>query len=568
MVNFQDQEAKLLKKQSTKKAAKKSSLVRPWERFLAFTGDLAVAHLVSFLLLSFPSFAAFERNLGIKVKPLAKLMSFEPEMLAFLTFWFLVTIFFRFFHSVIFGTSLFETIGGFHSSGPWWWKRVGGGARTLVDLLLGPFLVFDLPLLRGKPTVKESLVGSKLLAGKRTSSWRLYLSLPLVLLLSMTAPLFKDLALADGLVVSFDTVEKTPLKKGDDFSRFLDYNSEKFHFKSFSSLGNGRFSLFPDFEFIKVHTKKRLSPYLLIFDHENKTTGHLKIGHRLQFLELLRIGARGNPLFSKSFPALASAMAEETKKYGLRPFDPKRGNQLLLNPMVTDDINKLIKASFELGMGNIVGHILNFGPFLRGFIELRSAFLFLIPKGIKPEVDVVSLGSSDFLRFRQTLGKDYPIQRPVIETYIPLETHNAFTLEMAWDKSLPGALSAKSFREVFLANAEWFFDYTDFFKKPRLEAQVTPVYALDLLSEKDKSQPLREILEEFLYRYYYQICRTAIKNGDIELMESLKFNIMRLSSIMQIKENKKKSLFSNLFINQWRELWNSFQARDRTYFNI
>lgn len=566
MVSFWSNEAKALKKQSSSKKKTKAVLARPWERFLAFLGDLAFAHLLSFLLLSFPSFARFEKAIIQNLSGLAKALKVEPEFLGFLFLWFVVTIFFRFLHTLFFGVSLFEMLAGFRSSGPWWWRRVGGASRHLVDLILGPLLVFDLPLLRGKASLKEDLSGSKLLMTRKSGAWKLYLFLPLVLLFSISGPLFKNLALADGLVVSFETVDKKELKKSDNFNSFQDFNSEKFNFKVFSSLENGRFSLFPDFEFIKIKTKKRLSPYLLIFDHQNKTSGHLKVGHRLQLLELLRIGARGNPLFAKTFPALSEALREDHAKFAEKAYDPKVGNQLLFNPLIKEDIIKLVKASFELGMGNIVGHVLHYGPFLRGFIELRSAFLYLVPKGVKPEVDLITLGSGDFLRFRQTLGKEYPVARPVIETFIPLESHNAFSLQMAWDNSLPSALSANSFRETFLANAEWFFDYKDFFKKPHLEAQVTPVYALDLLSEKDKSQESREILEEFLYRYYYQKCRKAIKSGDRELLESLRFNIMRLSSIMQVKS--KESLFSALFINQWKELWNSFQARDRNYFNI
>lgn len=561
-----DGEANLLKKQSRSKKKTTAVLARPWERFLAMIGDLAASHLLCFILLSFPSFSRFEKALIANLKGVAGLLKVEPEFLGFLSLWFIVTMFFRFLHTLIFGVSLFEMLAGFRSSGPWWWRRVGGASRQLVDIILGPFLVFDLPLLRGKASMKEQLSGSRLLMTKKSGAWKLYLVLPLILIFSVSGPLFKNLAMMDGLVVSFEKIDKKELKKSDDFNSFQDFNSEKFHFKIFSSLAGGRFSLFPDFEFVKIQKKKRLSPYLLIFDHTNKTSGHLKVGHKLQFLDLLRVGARGNPLFGKTFPALAEALREKPGKFDPRPYDPKVGNKLLLNPMIKDDIKRLVRASFELGMGNIVGHVLRYGPFLRGFIELRSAFISLVHRGAKPEVDIITLGSGEFLRFRQTLGEGYPVARPVIETYIPLESHNAYTLEMAWNKSLPGALSAKSFREAFLGNAEWFFDYSDFFKKPHLEAQVTPVYALDLLSEKEKSQASREILEEFLYRHYYQKCRKAIQSGDRELIENLRFNIMRLSSILEIK--KTKTLFSNLFINQWKELWNSFQARDKNYFNI
>ncbi|MCF8060090.1 MAG: hypothetical protein K9K67_12385 [Bacteriovoracaceae bacterium] len=552
----------------SKNASKKTNLARPWIRFLAFTGDLGLAHLLSFFLLSFPTIAFFEDRLIESIKPIALALGFSPELVGFLIFWHLMTMILRFIHTFIFGVSFFEHLAGLTSTGPWWWQRLGGGARVMIDSVMGPFLVFDLPLLFNKVTLKEDLIGSKLVYRGRKKDWRLYFFLPLTILFSFSGPLFKDLTLIDGLIVSFENIEKEGLKAGDDFSKFTSYGSEKFKLKTFSSLDNGRFSLFPDFEFVKVKKKKRLSPYLLIYDHANKTTGELKVGLKIYLLDLLKRGERGNPFFRKSFPALHQAIHSERAGFAEKPFSTFNENRSLMNPMIKDDIKNLIKASFELGMGNIVGHILTYGPFLRGFIEVRNALISLSKPGVHPEVDMITMGNMDFLSFRQTFSDDIPFNKQVVSTYIPIGTHNSFTLEMGWDKSLPGALSSKGFRESFLANGEWFFDYYDFFKRPRLEAEVTPFYAIDLLANQSFEQPTQEILEEFLYRYYYQKCRKAIQSEDKAMIEGLRYNIIRLSSIIKVKNEGKKKNFSALFLNQWKELWSSFQAQDKNYFNI
>lgn len=575
-VSFWPTQVKRLKIRMTSKKAQKLKMARPWPRFLAFIGDLAVGHLLSYVLLSFPSITHFEKRLMLTTSGFAKLFGFSQEMFGFLCYWFLMTMLFRFIHTLVFGVSLFERLAGLDSSGHWWWKRLAGGARVMLDTVMAPFMVFDGRLLMKKATLKEELTGCYLVKRPRDKDWPLYFFLPLIMLISFSAPLFKDLMLIDGLVVSFESLEKEDLKPGDNFANYTSYASERFKFKTFSSLDNGRFSLFPDFEFVKVKTKKRLSPYLLIYDHESKTSGELKIGYKIALLDLLKRGAHGNPLFMRKFPALAEAMArynddKEKRAFRVRNFDETNENRALLNPMVQEDIKKLIQASFELGMNNIVGHILTYGPFLRGFIEVRQALLMLAKPGIRPEVDMITMGNMDFLRFRQVFSDDYPRDKQVTATYLPIGTHNAFTIEMGWDKSLQGALSSKSFRENFLANGEWFFDYENFFKKPRLEAEVTPFYALDLLATQDSKQPTQEILEEFLYRYYYQKCRKAIQSGDKMMLESLKYNLVRLSSIMRVKDKddrKKDHVFSSLFLNQWQELWSSFQAKDRAYFNI
>jgi len=540
---------------------------------MAYIGDLSLGYLLGHTFLSFPAFSVSEKNLGTGLSGLAGLIGLRPDMLAFLIYWLVITHMMIFANVILFGLSPFQLLAGFRTSGPWWLSRIGGGARVLIDMVIGPFLIFELPLLKGKPTLKEKLTGSLILRGS-AGQWRLFLVIPILLMISITAPLFKDFTVLESLVVSFEEVDKAELEPGDNFAKFNEYASDRFKLKTFTSLDDGRFSLYPDFEIVKVRAKRRISPFLLIYDHENKTAGELKVRKRIALLELLKLGVKGNPFFARSFPALAGAISLGSTKFKERDLSKSGDNSTLFNPMVKEDIKRLVQASFELGLNNIVGHILTYGPFLRGFIEVRQAFSSLIKPGVPPEVDILSMGNMDFLRFRQSFSDDIPISKQVVETYIPLGTNNALSIELAWDKTLQGALSGNVFRKSFLARGEWFFDYENFFTKPHLEAGVNAFYAIDLLNNRVNKQRDQEILEEFLHRHYYQSCRRAIMEDDERLFKVLKTNIMRLSSIMNIKNDmadkikEKDKSYSSSFLIQWRDLWTSLRSRDRNFFNI
>ncbi len=546
---------------------KKRPLARPSTRLLCLLGDYFLGHFLTYFLLSFSFFGQLEVSLVSFFGQASGLNTFS---LGFFLYWHLITVLMRFFHTLLLGVTPFEYLAGLSNEGPWWWQRLAAGGRVIFGGIVDLFIVGNLPLLANKPSFKEVSLGCRLIRSRtrKNTNYRTFVFVCVAMVVAIFSPLVKDFNLLKTLVVSVEEVKKEQLIKGGDFSSYKTYKSEKFHLETFSSLANNRFSLYPDFEYIKIKNKKRVNPFLFIYDHEQRSSGELKVGHSLNLLELLKRGAYGNPLFRLKFPALYKEIHGPLISSKRRQWNEGQARKALLNEAVRKDIKKLIQASFELGKGRLMGHIFEYGPFLRGFIRLRETFLYLLKPGVTPEVDLIKMGSVDFLRFRQVFPKDLPFNKGVIETYVPIETPYSVSLMMGWDHSLPGALSAKTFRRAFLGDAKWYFDYSAVFDFPKEEKDMNPMVLLDFLSKDLKNQDKRELREEYLYQYYYHRVRELFKKGDKLGMEVIKNNMIRLSSLFEVKNSTKKNSFSNLFLDRWSELYSSLVREEITYFNL
>jgi hypothetical protein len=139
---------------------------------------------------------------------------------------------------------------------------------------------------------------------------------------------------------------------------------------------------------------------------------------------------------------------------------------------------------------------------------------------------------------------------------------------MGWDHSLPGALSANIFRRSFLGDAKWFFDYQAVFPFPEREREMNPMVLLDFLSKDLKRQEQRELREEYLFQYYYSQCRSFLKSGDEAAQEILKNNMIRITSLFEVKNGEGNKAFSKLFMERWSELFSAFVGLNQLYFNI
>jgi len=553
-------------------------LTGPFDRFVIFLGSLSLGSFVSHYLLSFKSFQSLESSFSQFFDPIAQAFGLPSEALSYLPMIFVTSQVIVFFSTLVFGRSLFEMVAGVRNSGPWWWQRIGGASKAIFDIAIGMFFIFDLPILVKKATLKERMVGSYSLVSKKALSIRSLFIIPFFILLTLFAPLMTNLEFLEGHPVTQMKVEADKLGNTSDFSEFKEVSSELFHFKSFTSMGEGKLWPLPDYDRIRARKKKKISPTLVIYDAKNKTSGHWRLKKQISLLKLLSLGRKGNPLFSVHFPHLNGAI--ELMKQDPQAFAKKEGISLerfddLFTPEVKREIEVFFKASFELGSDKLVGHTLTYGPFLRGFIEVRQAVLGLLPKGSKAEVDLIELGNHNFLRFRQKHEKGSILGKSYTESYLPIGTEHAGLFEIGWDSDLSGALGAKHFRESVLSRAQWYFDYKNIFKSRIKNAlnEVTKSSALvilDLLIERELSKEDQSLLEKLLYRYYFDICRKAIKNSDADLIELIKDNFGRLSSFIEYKNSLSKdgggAFFSATFTKNWKSLWDGFRLQKDDFF--
>lgn len=559
-------------------------LTGPVDRFIVFLGNLSLGSFVSHYLLSFREFRSLETSLVGLFSPIAQILHLPTDVVSYLPMIFLVSQTLIFFSTLLLGRSLFEMMAQMRNSGPWWWQRIGGGARAIIDIFLGPMLIFDFPLIFKHPSYKEKIVTSYSLAPRQGTPLRLILIMPIFLLFTLFAPLMTNFQFMSATPITIVDVPVKKLEGGKDFSKFQDVSSELFHFKSFTSFAEGQLWPLPDYHKVRVRKKKKISATLLIYDQRNKNYGQWRIRKRISLLNLLALGRRGNPLFSLKFPHLNHAIElqkDNSNYYGKRDARALEQFPSLFTMELKKEIQRFFKVSFELGIDHLIGHTLTYGPFIRGFVEVRQALLGLLPQGVKPEVDLVHLGDNHFLRFRQNHQKNSILGKSVTETYLSIETENALLFELGWDSSLSGALSAQSFRENVLAQAQWFFDYKNLFMQ-RMTKEIddyayqlkksSAFFILDLLLQNELKTKDQTLLEHILYRFYFDICRRAVENSNsnTDFYEMIRENFGRISSLIDYRNNlareRNKNIFSLIFMKKWKDLWNGLRLKNRNFF--
>ena len=535
-------------------------------RFLCFLGDLGLGYFSFHYLASYPSFMSMDKTLR------ELFASFSPDkafLYSTIVMVYFLTMLWRFYANLIFGMSLFQIFGGVRAQGKFWWVRVGGAARVVLETLFGWTSLLHLPLLMKKKVLSEAWTDTDLRI-KDNLFTKLFKSLmiPFWLVFSFYAPLLQNLTLIDGLVLSTDVEKATKLTNTTNFDQFFHYNSNRFKFKAFSSLNEGQLQFIPDFQITRKRGKRSIVSYISIYDVKSGRYGTFKTNKKVNLFKLIEKARVGNPLFDKSFPELAKVLNRDIGHYQIREYKKEFEKQAILNPLAIEQIEDLFKASLELGGSTLLSHTLQYGPFIRGFVELRRNILSLVRQGLNVEADFLEVGNQKFLRLRQEVGGVLEFGKEQVETWLPLGTMNALIFEMGWDKDLASALSRKTFMASFMGTVDWFFDYKKFFAHPELEAQMSPFQVVDHMTSLKLNQGQIEILEEYLFRYYYELCRSSLKEDLPALQDFLEENLKRLSLVIDIKKKGKDNKLTEAFIEQIEELKKSFIARDKNFFNI
>jgi len=481
---------------------------------------------------------------------------------------YILSHFIRFYFTLVFGVSLGAFLMGISSDGRWLWKRIGGGGRVVFETFTSPLLVFDLPLFGGNPTFKERLSFTRLV--ERPTIWASkgrFIFLPIFMFSAFVAPLLQNLTLIDGLVVSFSTEKKEKLGQNTNFDSFKYHPSNRFKLNSFTSLQNQRFVLLPSFQITKKNNKKRINPFLIIYDTKNGSDGEFRITGKVDLLDILERARKGNPLFNARYKELHQLLNEDRKIYVKKPYRQEYGKKFLISKLVHEEIDSLVQSSFELSLSNLPSHVLDNGPFIRGYVDLRNALLTITSRSQVPEVDILKMGSTQFLRFKQIFDSPPEGQRAYQETLLPLTTNNALIYTFNWGKSMQDALSRKEFRESFFGVVDWYFDYSNVFTFPETIEDMKPLHILDFFTKNDLSKKERDRLEEFIYHYYFKLGRDSLQRNDDKLRNFIISSLNRLFLIARLK-NSKENYYSTNFFNLVTGLKKSLKNKSNQYFNF
>jgi hypothetical protein len=533
-------------------------------RFLAFLGDFSLGLALFFYFNSYESFRELYLWLFSGLKSLALATDIPvafANTITFIILSYFLTIALRFYGTLLFGSSLFQKLLGIHGSSTFWWNRIGGSARVVLELILGPFLIFDLAAFRQKVTLKEKLSQTKLL--RRPSLLSIPVAvivIPILLIGSFYTPLLQNLTLIDGIKVSFTKEVAEDLSHSTSFENFKELSSNNFSFSAFSTLANERLILIPGLDLKRQKKKRKVSPFLYIYDLKNKTIGKMKSVGELRLVSLLALGAKGNPLFNHYFPELGKILKSGGKKYNRIQYKSEFKDKHLLNPLARQEIKKLVRSAFELSVGNLIEHSWTHGPFIHGLVLLRRALVGKVDKGSIPNIDFVKIGNYEFLRLRQHFDEFTNPDNPVVESLIPMDTLNSSVFRLSWGSSREDSLSRDLFKKELLATTHWYFDYENVFDMPSDFKDFSALSISDFLIRKKIKGDKKKRIQEFTIKYFTKLGHKTLH--DEILRPIIITEIKRLLFIGQYKS----SGFDEKFITKLLLLLDAINSKNESFF--
>ena len=495
-------------------------------RLSAFLLDLSLGHLLfycnpDFFYRFFPLF--LEGGLLPAIEMLSMLL--------------IPTFLIRFYGTLLLGVSPGQWLCFLGVRPQGWRARLLGAIRVCSEIVGIPlFFIFQFPLLRGGKTWGESISGTRLTLKSRMSLPVQLLLIAVFVLFSLVIPLGQYFIFSEELKVAFTRKNLHALNSTQDVPVNI-YSSNRFRFQTRSRLDEKRFLILPDFEFVKINNKKKIKPFLIVYDRRTKKTGHLKISGQVDFLSILEKGKRGNPLFRYYYPKISQAIDKDRNHYARVPYSERYESKPLIDIETQKEIGVFLGDVLNTSFSKIGTHLITKGPFVRGYWESKRDLLDLVEKGVRPEVSLLFWGNQGFLHFRQMYSM---LEWSLRDTYIPTGTVNGIRLNLIWEDGAQDI--EKTFLKDFFHSTKWYFDFKDTFSFPMDEDRLTPFHVIDYFLEQNLDEAKRELLENYLLKFYFLISKEVVNNNDSTLESLLvdifvRYNFVAQTDYIGVRKN-------------------------------
>ena len=541
-------------------------------RFLAVIFDFCLA----FTLFSFLSKWEFLNDFYKEIHKviislnLFKKYQFLNHTLPFVCLIFSLFFILRFWTTLIFGVSFSQFILGLRGDVSRLWDRIGGSIRVIFELLFLPLFLFELISIFRMRTLKEFLTYTHVVdRDPKLPIFRIIIITPIILFFTIVSPLYNNPSLSLNKEVQvLDEIKELSIKKKKIKTPKKYYGSNSYKFSSFSSLGNGRFIIFPSFDILKKGKVRTVVPFFKIYDRDSKTMGSWRIERKLDLFELFDRIKGMQPLFSKNYPGLSKSLEKERKYFLIRKYEDQYQNSSLMDSTTLDDIKKYAKTSFNLQLKNLFDHMLKSGPFLSGYVLFKEKMMDFVPPHESSRVDQVKFGNAIFLRLRQNLSKKTFLAGEWRETLINLSSPNSFVFILNWGGSFSPKKSLSDFYKEFFTPARWYFDYKELFAFPLKKENIRPFHVADYYTKRQLSLSKRELLQNYILKYNFSLAKENLLSGKMDpvLKELLAKHVQRMIDVGILRNQRKENYYSASFFDSLRLLKGAIETDNRAFF--
>ncbi|MCO4792316.1 MAG: hypothetical protein KC493_01295 [Bacteriovoracaceae bacterium] len=438
---------------------------------------------------------------------------------------------------LLFGASIGHSIlliGGDGSMGA---NRGKGIIRWIVGIITTPFLVFDLPCLAGKKTVKEILSGTELKyrfgLAKLLSP---FLILPLALIVMLALPLAGDLdriqgSLPEDVKIIPKKLKKEPAFSGDSSLMGLHLSAIKFEDRA----------LIPVFK----KKGKRLFQQLLLLDISTSAKASLEITpNAYEKTQLIEIGLKGNPLAFHFYKNLDNALKTET-----------------LDPIAHMEFQTLVKNALSLHPESALNVLTTNGPFIQGLVNLRKFLLDELVIADNPAVTFKDVGPLQLLEL-----KPNALSSSNITHVMPMTATEQLSLwKISFRKKAKDA--GRDLKQMLLVKGKPLKkDKSDTLKRLLSEKEWGPLDILDFFNFIQTADTLAPGMAKPILNYYKFQSQLALSIGSDFFFKEVETQFRSNIKVLEELNKNKDGMGLKSLITKLKRHLNALSSKDIKYF--
>lgn len=432
-------------------------------------------------------------------------------------------------------------------------KRLLGPVREILGFVLAPLLVFDLPALFSKKTVKEMLTMTGLECYNKTLSYVLALTLiPITFLVAFFSPLYLQ---------DFPAGEFTFVADSQKISIPESLSSEKTVTSNFYRLDTSWHNklYFSYLNFKQANAKDQSKVYvpritLVSIDQEAKLLVRMERKKEFQWNDQISQIIKMYPVLSNRFEQFKNLDLENSKEY-------------------SSQLKQIIMDSFQLNQENLISFILNYGPYIDPFLNFKRT----LNRYFQGEVDSIEFWKNSEVEFMIVSTKNADVAGRWREIYIvPLTQNKTYIYQFSYLKdTLPKTkILIKNFLSLAKVQNKVNANMKEWKGSELTSPELLDFYSLKSVGEKDKAA-----MSPFIHSYYWNIAKIAAVTN-FELFWADYSNNLRTAVGMLSEMNREARKTANpendplsdvgydLLIKKLSFMRESVKNKDTTYFQV
>lgn len=559
---------KFKKKPTAEKSKITYDVVGGASRIWAIVGDLALTHVLLTFIGEEEIFLEASNQIWnllfgfIQTQPIPEnIIKLIQDYAVSIFPYYFVFYFMRLLSVLVIGVTPTQFLMAIKSPGNVLWVRIGGIIRTVLEMILGPVLITDFTVLLGKRSLKEILTFTVLSPGNKLGRFfGSFILVPLILLLAFISPMLKEFDYLQTGVQVEEQLAKTPKSRKKDKDKEGESQKEKLvEMTSKTLLLSNKLNLAGDLVFIPefvVETEgntKVLRPKMVLINTKKPQVLEFRVAKKFDLSNLIFIFESGNPLGGFKYSEISKWAHNQRHKNAKIKTVVKHFS---LNQV--SEMEAIILKSLNLKLEILQDTILEDGPFIKGFVDVRDELAKLTGNEKLESITLFKTGKSSFLQITDPGNEASSYIIPLSFPYGVL-----YHVTYKTSKRTPEML------KEFLAQ----MTSTDISSEATLKKddgemiEPSPLNVLDFAFSNKLSNDEKSWMLQYLYNMYYDAGSKILSSKDKDLVTAL------LQGMKNFESNLKYNLVFSLeqkekLIKDFETIGNALKNEDKAFFGI